>query len=445
MTTPQQPNPPQNPPTSGHTPPQGSPFDAPPASPQGGGAPAPAPPGQYPPQQPPQQPYAPQPPQQPYAPQQPSAQGQYAQAPGQPGQYAPQQPQPYAPQQYAPQPSAPQQAPAGPPQGPPPGAGHQQQGQPGGYGSPEAGHQRVLSQEPPHGGHSPGAGVGTTAGGVAPYQSTPATRTHLGHALASEWTKIRSVRSTVWALVAMFITSVGIGGLVGVGVNTADHAVMAVLAPNFFGLMFGQLAIITLGVLVITSEYTTGMIRTTMTACPQRSRVLTAKAVIFFLLSFVMTLVATTITALFNSSMLTGKQLQDTIPNDESEKAGELVATSSEWLQATVGASLYVALLGVFALALGALLRSAPAAITIMLGLVLLPFVVSFFLMISERTMEISETVREYSPLNGLSTLHRMSMSANPDASGWSLLALLAAATAVMLAAAYTRLSTRDV
>ena len=442
MTTPQQPNPPQTPPTSGHTPPQGSPFDAPPAPPQGGDAAPQALAGQYPPPQPPQQQYAPQAPAQ--APQQPPAQGQYAQAPGQPGQYAPQQPQ-----QYVPQPPAPQQAPGGPPQGPPPGAGHQQPARSGGYGSPEAGHQQAPSQDPrhttPHGGHSPGAGVGTPVSGVTPYQSTPAAKTHLGHALASEWTKIRSVRSTVWALVAMFITSVGIGGLVGVGVNTADHAVMAVLAPNFFGLMFGQLAIITLGVLVITSEYTTGMIRTTMTACPQRSRVLTAKAIIFFLLSFGMTLMATTITALFNSSMLTGKELQDVVPNDESEKAGELVATSSEWLQATVGASLYVALLGVFALALGALLRSAPAAITIMLGLVLLPFVVSFFLMISERTMEISETVREYSPLNGLSTLHQMSMSADPDASGWSLLALLAAATAVLLVAAYTRLTTRDV
>lgn len=440
MTTPQQPNPPRNQPTSGHTPPQGSPFDAPPAPPQGG-TPPPAPPQQYAqqqqyaPQQPPQAPaQAPQQPQQ-YAPQQPPAQQPYAPQPGQPGPYAPQQPQQYAPQQ----------APAGPPQGPP-AQGYPQQGQPGGYGGPEAGQQQVLTQEPPHGGHSPGAGVGAPAGGIAPYQSsTPVAKTHLGHALASEWTKIRSVRSTVWALVAMFITSVGIGALVGVGVNTADHAVMAVLAPNFFGLMFGQLAIITLGVLVISSEYTTGMIRTTMTACPQRARVLTAKAIIFFLLSFVMTLVATTITALFNSSMLTGKALQDTVPNDESEKAGELVATSSEWLQATVGASLYVALLGVFALGLGALLRSAPAAITIMLGLVLLPFVVSFFLLISERTMEISETVREYSPLNGLSTLHRMSMSADPDASGWSLLALLAAATAVVLAAAYTRLTTRDV
>lgn len=280
---------------------------------------------------------------------------------------------------------------------------------------------------------------------MTPYQSFAAVpKTHLGHALASEWTKIRSVRSTVWALVAMFLTSVGIGTLVVVGVNSADYSVMPVLAPGFYGLMFGQLAIISLGVLVITSEYSTGMIRTTMTACPRRTRVLTAKAIVFFVLSFFMTLIATALLSLTSSAVLSGKRTTDVFPNEESREAGEAVATGSEWLGATVGASLYVALLGVFALALGALMRSAPGAITIMLGLVLLPIVVSFFLMASERTAELSEKLREYSPLNGLSSLYRMSM-VDSESTGWPLLGLLAVATAVLLGAAYTRLATRDV
>ncbi|MBU7596355.1 ABC transporter permease subunit [Streptomyces sp. P38-E01] len=338
--------------------------------------------------------------------------------------------------------------------------------QSGGYGGQGQSAPATLTKEPqqtdggrspadqppgagfPHGGQQPNAVPQQPgyAGAVAPYQSSMAIpKTHLGHALASEWTKIRSVRSTVWALVTMFLLTVGIGFLVGVGVNTEEHAIMAVLGPNFYGLMFGQLAIISMGVLVISSEYTTGMVRTTMTACPQRARVLTAKATVFFLLSFLMTLLATGITGLLNNMMLGGKPLDGFAANEASEEAGEAVTTGAEWLAATVGASLYVALLGVLALAFGALLRSAPAAITIMIGLVLMPIVISFFLLISEKTTDLSDKFREYSPLNGLSTLHRFSMAGDIDATGWPLLGLLAGATAVVLAAAYTRLAIRDV
>ncbi|MCK1797514.1 ABC transporter permease [Streptomyces sp. XM4193] len=447
------PHAPQQPPT---TTPQGSPFDTP-APPQGAATPPPGPPpGPYAPQQtPPQQPY-----------------GQ------QPQQYAP---QPYGQQPYAPQPAAPHGPPPGSlPPGPPPQAPMApdaaaqpyapQQPPPapqsGGYGGQgQSGAPATLTKEPqqtdggrapadqppggfPQGGQQPNAvpQQAGSAAAVAPYQSSmPIPKTHLGHALASEWTKIRSVRSTVWALVTMFLLTLGIGFLVGVGVNTEEHAIMAVLGPNFYGLMFGQLAIISMGVLVISSEYTTGMIRTTMTACPQRARVLTAKATVFFLLSFMMTLLATGVTGLLNNMMLGGKPLDGFAANEASEEAGEAVATGAEWLAATVGASLYVALLGVLALAFGALLRSAPAAITIMIGLVLMPIVISFFLLISEKTADLSEKFREFSPLNGLSTLHRFPMAGDSDATGWPLLGLLAGVTAVVLAAAYTRLAIRDV
>ncbi|HZG03501.1 MAG TPA: ABC transporter permease [Streptomyces sp.] len=295
----------------------------------------------------------------------------------------------------------------------------------------------------------PGAPLaGPRAGGPGYASPIPVVRTHLGHAIASEWTKIRSVRSTMWTLGIMFVLVVGVGLLTALAIGSEEHAGAPVLAGGFFGLMLGQLCVITLGVLVITSEYSTGMIRTTLTACPQRARVLTAKAVVFFLLSFVMTLVACTLTALVHAAAVEGKPLsQYTDPqmfNEETLAAGEAVASTGEWLGATVGAALYVALLGLLSLAVGTLLRSTPGAITTMLGLVLLPFIVSLFLF-GESVREFGEKLREYSVLNGLSSLFRLSMEGDASDTGWPLLGLLAAVTLAALIGAYARISTRDV
>ena len=366
----------------------------------------------------------------------------------------------------APQP--PQQAPPGPPQGQPgqpPGQPGQPSGPPPGQMGTQAGGEQPHPPQQPqffpqqpeqHGGVGlppcgvPGQNAGHHMGqhpGGQPYApSQHVSKPHLGHALASEWTKIRSLRSTVWSLAAMFVVSVSIGMLVGLGFSTDSTMDLPMLLPGVFGLMFGQIGVMTLGVLVITSEYSSKMIRTTMTACPQRTRVLTAKAIVFFALSFVITLAATALTGLINLALLGGMDLGNSAPNEESAKAGELVANSGEWFGATVGASLYVALLGVLALSLGSLLRSAPAAITIMIGVVLMPVVVSFFLLMGgDRTYDASTTLREYSPLNGLSSLYRLSMVGDEEATGWPLLGLLGIVTLVMLTAAYVRLVKRDV
>lgn len=314
--------------------------------------------------------------------------------------------------------------------------------------------QAPLPGQAPVPGQAPGAPGPYAAQAVQPapagsYTSPiPIKRTHLGHAIVSEWTKIISVRSTVWTLSVMFFLVVGIGALSGFGLSTSDYAEAPVLAGGFFGMMLGQLAVITLGVLVITSEYSTGMIRSTMTACPARTRVLTAKALIFFLLSFGTTLVACALTALIQAALVEGKPIGEfTNPdmfNEESVEKGEAIATGGEWLSATVGASLYVALLGVLALSVGALLRSTPGTITTMLGVVLLPFIISLFLF-QESTREFGEKLREYSTLNGLSSLYRIPMQGELDGSGWPLLGLLAAVTVSALIGAYARVAVRDV
>jgi hypothetical protein len=247
--------------------------------------------------------------------------------------------------------------------------------------------------------------------------------------MLSEWTKIRSVRSTVWTLGVMFAVVVGVGFLITSAMSGSDLTGMPMLSPGLFGLMLGQICVVTLGVLVISSEYGTGMIRPTMTACPQRSRVLMAKSAVFFLLAFVTTTAACSITALVNSAMLSGRTAD---------------ATSGQWLAATVGAGLFVALLGLLSLAVGALLRHAAGAITAMLGVILLPLVVSMA-MVTPSLEPVREKLVEYSPLNGLSSLYRLPMSQDMHATGWSLLGMLAGVTLVALAAAVALLRKRDV
>ncbi|NLU74856.1 ABC transporter permease [Streptomyces sp. HNM0575] len=367
--------------------------------------------------------------------------------------------QPY----QAPQPAQAPQSAQGPP--PPPAAPQAQQPHP----AHDFQHRQPQPQQPPQQQYAggPPAGAAATATATAPPQQQyqpqpqpgpppgggyaspiPVTRTHLGHAIVSEWTKIRSVRSTVWTLGVMFVVTVGIGFLTAFALSGTEFVGMPLLAPGLFGLMLGQICVITLGVLVVTSEYGTGMIRTTMTACPKRGRVLIAKSLIFFVLAFVMTTAACSVTALVNSAMLSGQKVpayagkvdafKDSVEN------GELVASGSQWLGATVGAGLYVALLGLLALAVGALLRHSAGAITTMLGLVLLPLVVSLF-MLGETLGKVREVLMEYSPLNGLASLYRIPMSEDQSATGWPLLGILAAVTAATLIAAYALLNRRDV
>jgi ABC-2 type transport system permease protein len=273
----------------------------------------------------------------------------------------------------------------------------------------------------------------------------PMEEARLGHALRSEWTKIRTVRSTMWTLGVMFLLVIGITLLVVVPISNSDDTDVPVLAPGLFGLILGQMAIITLGVLAVTSEYGTGMIRTTFTACPRRSRVLTAKAIVFFVLSFVTTTVACTTTALISYSVVGGKSVEfdsDTYVGVV-VKDGVTTASGSQWLAATAGVGLYVALLGLLALAVGTLLRHSAGAITSMLGVVLLPLIVALFLPASLNTAR--DALIKYSSPNALASLYRIPMIGSENQNGVLQLVVLACVTAVALGAAYAVVNSRDV
>jgi hypothetical protein len=259
----------------------------------------------------------------------------------------------------------------------------------------------------------------------------PVVRTHLGNAIASEWTKIRSVRSTMWTLGVFVLLVVGIGTLTGVVVANSDPALSgeSPLGLGFFGLLLGSMCIITLGVLTTASEYGTGMIRTTMVACPSRGRVLAAKAMVFFLVAFVVTLVSASLVAFMHVAMLEGE--------------GAKTPTGGEWLKGTVGIAAYVALLGLLSLAVGSIIRHSAGAITIMIGAVLAPMVIALF-MFSESLQDVRDALFEYSIPNQLSVFYANSLSESGP-SGWDPLWIILGATAVVFAAAFALLEKRDV
>ncbi|QCX79176.1 ABC-2 family transporter protein [Streptomyces sp. YIM 121038] len=334
----------------------------------------------------------------------------------------PQQPQAQPPQQ----PPAPQQAPAVP-QAPAPQAPAPQ---------PVA---VATAPQPPHGAPPPGMTPMAPAPAVpAPpsawqqamnnaYTSPiPIKKTNLGHALTSEWTKIKSVRSTMWTLGVFLLLVIGIGLLAVAQTDDADYVDVPFTIPAFFGLILGQICLITLGVLVTSSEYGTGMIRTTFTASPQRSRVLAAKALVFFVLAFVVSAGSIFFVGLVASGAHSGPGV------------GEV-----SWMDTVFKGGLYVSLLGVLALAVGSMLRHSAGAITTMLGLVLVPAIMPAFLGIWSSTEKLGEKMEEYNAISSLAEIFKIDSSL--DGGGGGQLLLLVVVTAGALAGAFALLEKRDV
>ena len=182
--------------------------------------------------------------------------------------------------------------------------------------------------------------------------------------LRSEWIKLTSLRSTLWSLALIVMLGVGLSLLVssvgfgvgGEGPSAPDPGI--VLTTSTIGVAFGQLIAAVLGVLVISGEYSTGMIRSTLAAVPARLPVLAAKAIVLFLL--VTAVGALTMFGAWAASY----------PVYESQ--GLAVGLDEPGLAlALAGAALYLGLTAVFALGLGTLLRSAAGGIAAALGVIL--------------------------------------------------------------------------
>jgi ABC-2 type transport system permease protein len=189
--------------------------------------------------------------------------------------------------------------------------------------------------------------------------------TRLSRVVRSEWTKLWSVRSTFWTLLSLVVVTVGFSSLIAWGTTSnldkmSPHD-LATLDPTNLsqaGIAFGQLAIAVLGVLVVSSEYSTGGIKATLTAVPQRMRVLSSKIVVFLVTALVVGMI--TAFASFGVSMLFWNHY------------GMGVTLGDPGvLRAVVGGGLLIAGSGMFGVAAGVLLRHTAGAITTAVGVLL--------------------------------------------------------------------------
>ncbi|MFE1173491.1 ABC transporter permease [Streptomyces sp. NPDC058773] len=172
-------------------------------------------------------------------------------------------------------------------------------------------------------------------------------------AVAFEWIKVSTVRSTWWTLFAAAVITISIGAFAG---SSAEGEEDSVLREIFVGLPIGQLAICLFGALAATSEYGTGSIRSTLTAVPKRPRLLAAKALVVGGVSLVTGLLISFATHTAGTASLGAG-----VPRPE--------LSDGSVLRAVVGGGCYLGVLGVFALIVGLVLRASAGAITACVGL----------------------------------------------------------------------------
>jgi ABC-type transport system involved in multi-copper enzyme maturation permease subunit len=184
------------------------------------------------------------------------------------------------------------------------------------------------------------------------------------HVLLSEWTKFRSVRSTAWSLGVGLLLTMGFPVLFAFvtsshwgQMSAADRASRSPLDIALAGVYVAQLAIAVLGVLVITAEYSTGSIRSTFTAVPKRLPVLWAKLVDYAVVSFAL-MVPAVLVGFFSTQAILARH--DIL---------QVSFTAPGIARCMIGGALYVAMTGIFALALGAIVRNTAGGIATFAGI----------------------------------------------------------------------------
>jgi ABC-2 type transport system permease protein len=269
------------------------------------------------------------------------------------------------------------------------------------------------------------------------------TRSHSGRVTQmrvalSEWTKLRTLRSTRYALFAGVVMTIGFA-IIPALVNASRWSTMSVidkasfrpLETSLIGVTIAQLAIGVLGVLIISGEYSTGMIRSTFSAVPKRLPVLWGKAGVFGLVTLVLALPSTLIAFFAAQAILKGHSLN-----------GHDIALSFSdpgVARAVVGGALYLTLVGLFGLGLGAIFRNTAAGISAFAAIL---FVIPPLMGVLPASW--NNAISPYLPSNAGSAIMQTGNPAHTLAP-WTGLGVFAAYTAVAIAIAAIQLRRRDV
>jgi hypothetical protein len=178
--------------------------------------------------------------------------------------------------------------------------------------------------------------------------------------MLSEWTKLSTVRSTRWSLFAAVLLTIGLPALFAAvtsshwGTMSAhDRADRHPLDIALAGVNVSQLAIAVLGVLTITAEYSTGMIRSTMIAVPKRLPVLWAKTIVYAVVALVLMVPSVLIAFAASQTILARHDIL------------QISLSQGSVTRSVIGGAVYLVLVGIFALALGAITRNTAGGIAV--------------------------------------------------------------------------------
>jgi ABC-2 type transport system permease protein len=264
-------------------------------------------------------------------------------------------------------------------------------------------------------------------------RADPVLKVTQARVLVSEFTKFRTVRSTVWTLLVAVVLMIGISALFSAVTasqyhtfDAADRATFNPVSISLSGMMFAVVAFGVLGVLMISGEYSTGMIRSSLTAVPRRLPVLWGKLAVFAGVIFSISLVASFICFFLGQALLNSHHL------------GVSVAAPGA-LRSIIGAALYGTVAGMIGVALGALFRNTAAGIATFAGV---------FFVIPPLTgllpASISDHLSQYLPSYAGDALWGGARSVTNALSPWTGFAVLCGYAVVVIAAAAVRLRRVD-
>ncbi|MFE8012989.1 ABC transporter permease [Streptomyces antibioticus] len=247
----------------------------------------------------------------------------------------------------------------------------------------------------------------------------------------SEWTKIRSVASTVWTLSLAVVVTVALGMLIAAlsknefdNLGARDRLSFDPTYISFAGMSLGQLAMIVFGVLVVSNEYSTGMIRTSLAAVPQRGTFLFSKIAVAAGLALAVGLVTSFVTFFLGQSMLGSLRAEIGDPGV---------------LRAVIGGGLYMTLIALFSMGVAAMLRSPMLSLGILMP---------FFFLISNILGNVGATkkVGRYLPDQAGSKIMQVVTPVDDDTpyGPWGGLAIMVVWVVAALLGGYLLLKRRD-
>jgi ABC-2 type transport system permease protein len=264
---------------------------------------------------------------------------------------------------------------------------------------------------------------------IAPQPRARGALARFGDILRSEFCKLSSVRSTYWILLTIVVSNVGLAALLAIllpgHLSAHEKATIDSTRVSLGGMHLSQIAVGLLGVLTITNEYSSGMIRASLSAVPQRRVMLTAKMLVLTATALVVGILASFAAYFAFQAFLSGDALRSSIGDPGV-------------LRAVTGGGLYLAVVGLLGLGLGATIRSGAGSVAALFGVLFVPPILTGLLPHSWQN-----TINPYVPLESGSQI--FSAHHNADALGaWVGFGVFCLYTAVALTAGFVVITRRD-